>query len=590
MFNILDDLRKVFYLFKVADFKSFKIIFLGMLMCTFFEIISLGSVPVFIILLLDPSTLINNEYGIVIPEFILNTERLKLVVAGSLLVILIFIIKNLYLFLFNYYKNSQLRKIKTNLQKKLFSSYLYAPYLFHLKNNPAYLTRNLIEEIRNCLETINQFLHLFLNTLISFFVLVFIFSVDFKVSIIVLLILGIFSVTFYSSIKKKLILWGKQIQQFKGDLFKQINESINSIKEIKIYEKEKNQSDKFFNKIDSLEKIIFVEGLITLIPIFALEIIAILLITSITSYYLYLGKPMEIIIPLISLYTVASIKIIPAINKISLSFSKIKFFSPSLNLINDQFSFFESFILEDKNSKNEISIDKSTKITFEEVSFTYKKDAIFNINNISTNFHLNQNLGLVGPSGAGKTTLINLITGLIKPTNGVIKINNENISSCISSWRNCIGYVPQDVYLMDDSIKKNIAFGIEEKDIDFEKVKKVAKIAQIHDFILSSESGFETLVGDRGIRISGGQKQRIGIARALYRNPKIIIFDEATSNLDLDNENNLLDEIHNNIIGCSLIIISHRKNSVKYCDKVLLLEKGKLIKEGSVEEIFKDYD
>ena len=290
------------------------------------------------------------------------------------------------------------------------------------------------------------------------------------------------------------------------------------------------------------------------------------------------------------MYTVASIKIIPAINKISLSFSKIKFFSPSLNLINDQFSFFESFILEDKNSKNEISIDKSTKITFEEVSFTYKKDAIFNINNISTNFHLNQNLGLVGPSGAGKTTLINLITGLIKPTNGVIKINNENISSCISSWRNCIGYVPQDVYLMDDSIKKNIAFGIEEKDIDFEKVKKVAKIAQIHDFILSSESGFETLVGDRGIRISGGQKQRIGIARALYRNPKIIIFDEATSNLDLDNENNLLDEIHNNIIGCSLIIISHRKNSVKYCDKVLLLEKGKLIKEGSVEEIFKDYD
>ena len=590
MFEIFKNLKKIFYLFKIADFKSFKSVFLGMMVCTFFEILSLGSVPVFIVLLLDPSTLIDNQYGIPIPEFISNIERLNLVIFGSLLVISIFIIKNLYLFFFNYYKNFQLRKIKTNLQKKLFSSYLYAPYLFHLKNNPAYLTRNLIEEIRNCLESINQFLHLFLNILISFFVLVFIFSVDFKVSTIVLLILGIFSFTFYSSIKKKLILWGKQIQQFKGDLFKQINESINSIKEIKIYEKEKNQSDKFFNKVDSLENIIFVEGLITLIPIFILEIIAILLITSITTYYLYLGKSMDIIIPLISLYTVASIKIIPAINKISLSLSKIKFFSPSLNLINDQFSFFESFILENRKSKKEIFIDTNTKISFNEVSFSYKEGTTFNINNISTDFYLNQNLGLVGPSGAGKTTLINLITGLIKPTSGIIKVNNENLSSHISSWRNCIGYVPQDVYLMDDTIKKNIAFGIDEEDIDFEKVEKVSKIAQIHDFILSSEKAFETPVGDRGIRISGGQKQRIGIARALYRNPKMIIFDEATSNLDLENENNLLDEIHNNIIGCSLIIISHRKNSVKYCDKVLLIEKGKLTKEGSVEEIFKDYD
>ena len=146
---------------------------------------------------------------------------------------------------------------------------------------------------------------------------------------------------------------------------------INSIKEIKIYEKEKNQSDKFFNKVDSLENIIFVEGLITLIPIFILEIIAILLITSITTYYLYLGKSMDIIIPLISLYTVASIKIIPAINKISLSLSKIKFFSPSLNLINDQFSFFESFILENRKSKKEIFIDTNTKISFNEVSFSY---------------------------------------------------------------------------------------------------------------------------------------------------------------------------------------------------------------------------
>ena len=180
MFEIFKNLKKIFYLFKIADFKSFKSLFLGMLVCTFFEIVSLGSVPVFIVLLLDPSTLINNEYGIPIPEFISNIERLNLVIFGSLLVISIFIIKNLYLFLFNYYKNFQLRKIKTNLQKKLFSSYLHAPYLFHLKNNPAYLTRNLIEEIRNCLESINQFLHLFLNMLISFFVLVFIFSVDFK--------------------------------------------------------------------------------------------------------------------------------------------------------------------------------------------------------------------------------------------------------------------------------------------------------------------------------------------------------------------------------------------------------------------------
>ena len=273
-----------------------------------------------------------------------------------------------------------------------------------------------------------------------------------------------------------------------------------------------------------------------------------------------------------------------------MSFSKIKFFSPSLNLIKDQFAYFDNLILENNNSEYKISITKDSKITFDKVFFSYKKNDFFNINNISTSFNLNQNLGVVGPSGSGKTTLINLITGLIKPANGMIKINNENISLHISAWRKCIGYVPQDVYLIDDTIKKNIAFGIEEKNIDFEKVKKVAKIAQIYDFILSSDDGFETIVGDRGTRLSGGQKQRIGIARALYRDPKIIIFDEATSNLDLENENNLLDEIHKNINECSLILISHRKNSVKYCDKILLLEKGKILKEGSVEEIYKDYN
>ena len=194
-------------------------------------------------------------------------------------------------------------------------------------------------------------------------------------------------------------------------------------------------------------------------------------------------------------------------------------------------------------------------------------------------------VGIIGRSGSGKSTLVDLILGLLNPNNGKISVDGINIKYNKNLWQKNIGYIPQDIYLLDDTIKNNIVFGIDEEKIDYKLLNESIKTAQLEKFIELSEYKLDTIVGNRGAKISGGEKQRIGIARALYNNPKILIFDEATSALDIDNENKILEEIYDGINDKTLIIISHRNNTVKYCESIYVMEQGEVIDQGSYSKI-----
>ena len=224
-----------------------------------------------------------------------------------------------------------------------------------------------------------------------------------------------------------------------------------------------------------------------------------------------------------------------------------------------------------------------------DISFDYEEGRRTTLKNINLQIKKGKSVGIIGKSGSGKSTLVDIMLGLLEPQKGGVYFDNKNIKNELSLWQKQIGYIPQDIYLLDDTIKKNITFGLKDDEIDEKLLLQTLKIAQLKDFVDTLPDAINTFVGNRGVKLSGGERQRIGIARAMYNLPKIMVFDEATSSLDIENENKILDEIYENREDKTLIIISHRNNTVKYCDLIYVLEDGKLIDQGSFKEIFNKY-
>ena len=305
-------------------------------------------------------------------------------------------------------------------------------------------------------------------------------------------------------------------------------------------------------------------------------------------------RPVDTILPMISLLAISSVRLIPALNVITSSLSTIRLRKYSINLVVDLIK--EANLLSEKEkseevykkdfSKNEIF---SNNIKLKNISFNYGTDEKIAVNNINIDIAKGKSVGLIGKSGSGKSTLVDIIIGLLEPSTGEILIDDKNIGTKKISWQKQLGYVPQEVYLLDDTIRNNITFGIEKEEIDEKLLSDVIEKSQLKNLINSLSNKLDTLIGDRGARLSGGEKQRIGIARALYNKPKVIVFDEATSSLDIYNENKILKEIYENKKDKTLIIISHRNNTVKYCDLIYVMEDGKIIDNGTFEQIMKKH-
>ena len=343
-----------------------------------------------------------------------------------------------------------------------------------------------------------------------------------------------------------------------------------------------------------MEKISFFSSIINATPRLFLEVSALVAITSICAILIMFGRPVDAILPMISLLAISAVRFIPALNIITSSLTTIRIRKHSIYLIVDLIK--KANLLSGKKksegvykkdfSKNEIF---SNNIKLKNISFNYGTDKKIAVNNINIDIAKGKSVGLVGKSGSGKSTLVDIIIGLLEPSTGEILIDDNNIGTKKISWQKQLGYVPQEVYLLDDTIRNNITFGFEKEEIDERLLSDVIEKSQLKNLINSLSKKLDTLIGDRGARLSGGEKQRIGIARALYNKPKVIVFDEATSALDIYNENKILKEIYENKKDKTLIIISHRNNTVKYCNLIYVMEDGKIIDNGTFEQIMKKH-
>ena len=543
-------------------------IFVMMILNSFLEILSIGALIPLIILFFDGSSSSTFSNIPFLQNIFINIPFALELKNVLFFVVIIFAVKNLFIIFYHFCLGKIIMNIRLRFVNDLYKRYLSQNYEFFLSKNSAEIIRN-INEAQYFSVIMVTYLTLFLELLVILFLSIFLLLINFKVTLLVIIFLSIAIYLINKFSKNKLYLWGFERQKYQKDINKNIFENFLNVKEIKILNKE-NLFLKKLIKIDKfLANIDFKTDIFQQLPRTIIETICVSIICFVIFISLRFLSLSEIII-LVGIYIASLVRLMPSATRISSAIQRIVFFKPLINLVNKEFKL-------KTNNKifQKINIHKKfQQLKLSNVSFNYKKNNKI-LSNIDMTIHKNSISCFVGKNGSGKTTLINIISGLLKPTKGKVLYNND--FKLNKNFLN-VGYVAQNINLIDDTIKNNIIFGNDNDKFNNKNFLHSIKYSGIDGFINKFPQKYNTIVGDRGIKISGGQSQRIGIARALYNNPDILILDEFNSNLDLSSENKIIKNFNILKKTKTIIIITHKKSLIKFCDNAFLIENKKLKK------------
>ena len=570
--NYIREILSNYHFYLDNQFKlRFLFIFILTLLASVIELLGVASLPLLVGLFLENSA---SPYLEEIKNYIKIEKPILFV---SIVILFIFIFKNFFLAFVYYIENVFGKDLNIFLKHKLYKGYLSLPYSYYLNDNPSIFTRNILDDTENVNWYFNVINILLREIITVIFLTSYLIFSDVKTTMSLLIFFSVITYLFYYIIKNKISYFIKNDLFFRKQQLQSLTQSFETIEIIKILKKSDFFETKFKEFTGSKEKFNFYINFLNRLPRLILELAAIFAIVMVIFQFIYYDYNSKDFIPYLTLLIICIIRFIPAftaitnslviIRKVKVSVDRVK---NKINEINKNNIKYE----EDKKNKNfEFSTNK--KIEIKKINFFYNNGNKV-LDNLSFSIEENDSVALIGPSGSGKSTLIKNLLGLLKPKNGEILYNNQNIYKNIASWHGIISYIPQKIYLLDDTIKNNIAFGVEENDINEEKLDNVIKLSNLKSFINNLKNNINTNVGNQGSNISGGQLQRIGIARALYSAPKILIMDEATNSLDEETEKKVIESI-NNINQIKIkIIISHRQSTVNSCNKIYLLDKGNI--------------
>tara|TARA_Y100000591_G_scaffold331974_1_gene367651 strand:- start:2972 stop:4705 length:1734 start_codon:yes stop_codon:yes gene_type:complete len=552
---------KIYLLFLV----SFPLIFL--------ETISIGSLPVYILTIINPESIINFFDKDALTNFLNNMSIEQRALYGLILIIIIFVFKGIYNSAFHFYELSVLKKINLEHAKKLYAHYLNKKVLFFSYNNPSQLIQN-IDDIKRSSTAIFSIFNIVKETLIIFTIFLMLIFASPKIVLISITIFFLPIYFFVSFFRKSLKKRGDIARKHRYQKLKNLQEGFSLIKFIKIIKGEEFALNTFLQNNYRATHQETMLAFISRLPRIILETFSVLAISCIVFFLFRSNLNFETILPTVTLLVVGLIRFIPSIGAILVSLNQYKFHTVSLNNIYEIFT-----EVEKKNLKLNIDLKDtlnektnfSNVIELKNIDFSYLNSKEKILKNINFEIKKNQKVGITGPSGSGKSTLISICLGLIEPNKGNVLCDGKDIFKNLNGWHKNIGYVPQSIHLLDDTIKNNICYGINPKNININNLNHSIDLAEIKEFIEQQPDQINTFIGHEGSRISGGQLQRIGIARALYSRPSILILDEPTSSLDKQNEEQIINSLFS-IKNITVIVISHNPNILKKCDQVLNLE------------------
>lgn len=578
--------RKMFLLLSLRERTQATLLLFMILIMALLDMIGVASILPFVTVITNPSLIETN----LILNIMFQTSEIfgvqnneQFLIALGFLVVVTLIISLIFKALTTYVQLKFIHMREFSIGKRLVEGYLQQSYSWFLSRHSAELAKTILSEINQIIGSgIKPFLDLIAKSMIAIAITVLLFIANPKIALIVSISLGgVYLIIFYI-VREHINKIGKDRLKNNELRFMAISETFGAIKEIKVGKLEQIYLNRFSGPARTFAQTTASSQIIGQLPRYILEAITFGGVVLLMLYLMTQTNRFNSVLPIFTLYIFAGYRLMPALQQIYVSMTKLTFVGPSLDKLYKDIENLK--LLNFNQEKGTLSFNKS--ITLNNINYNYPNSSRTALKDINFTIPIKSKVGLVGTTGSGKTTTVDIILGLLEAQKGTLKVDEKVITKKnVGSWQRLIGYVPQNIYLSDDSIAANIAFGEKPENINQETIIKVCKIANLHNFVIDElPQKYQTLIGERGVRLSGGQLQRIGIARALYRNPQVLILDEATSALDNQTEKEVMDAVNSLNKNITIIIIAHRLNTVKNCDIVFRLEKGKLAAQGSFEE------
>ncbi len=579
--------RQLFSLLSTRQRKNFYLLQVLVILMAIMEIIGVASIVPFMAIVGDMSQLSqDNIIGKVYIASGIDSEYRFVLILGISVLIMLLIASMVSIFTI-WRLTKFAHKTGAELGDRLYSYYLKRDWLYHASGNSAQLIKKIATETpRTTQGIIVQLMTMNAKVVLALFVTITVFLYDPKVALSGFLVFSIAYILLFSVVKIRLQKNGKIISEVYQSRFSLMNEGFGGIKDILLLGRDIDFIDRFKETGRKMAYSLGNNAALSQAPRYFIELVA---FGSIILLVIYLfvthNGELGLIIPSLTVYAVASVKILPAFQQIYSSIADIRANMAAFESIRPDLA--NSVNIKTPVNKNDKNIlNPKSKISIENVTFKYNSKERFALNDLNIEIPVKTVIGIVGPSGSGKSTLIDILLGLIRPEQGNLRVDDEIIDTQnMRSWQNNIGFVAQNIFLSDSSIAENIAFGVSKDEIEIKKVKKAIDLAHLTELVNGLKEGIYTQVGERGVQLSGGQRQRIGIARALYHGAEVLVFDEATSSLDGITEKMIMEAIHEFGGKKTIIMIAHRLKTVEKCDQIFFIDKGKLIDQGTYEEL-----
>lgn len=516
-------------------------------------------------------------------KYLGNPSEPELIAGGLFALLGIYTIKNLFLVGLAWQQSTFLASLLEKTSDRLFGIYMSQPWTFHLQRNSAQLIRNNTTEITMFVNGCSNALLMCTELLVCAGLAAMLIYLEPIAAIVVGIVVGVATYALQSVTSHRISRWAKTRQQYEKKRIQDLQQGLGGAKDVKLLGREDEFLAEYRHATRHVAHAYQRQNFTQSLPRLWYELLATTGLVMLGLALLGQGVSGRAMIPRLGLFAAAAFRLLPSLNRIIASWQSVQFMAPVAATLSDELSL------------RGIALDRATRecapfqnsISLRGVSFIYPNARSPAISDVSLSIAKGSSVGIIGGSGAGKSTLVDVLLGLLTPDTGIVAVDGVDIQSHLREWQNNLGYVPQSIFLTDDTIRRNVAFGVPEKEIDDEAVGRALQAAQMDRFVASLPSGVHTLVGERGVRLSGGQRQRIGIARALYIDPPILVLDEATSSLDINTETDVMSAVNQLHGEKTLIIVAHRLSTVANCDQLIRLENGRVVEFGTHADVIK---
>lgn len=543
----------------------------------------------FLYAILDEQTFAANEYVIYFMNLfgMESTKSFIFFLLGAL--IFMYVFKSVYLIFMTYVQSRFVNRNRCRCTTNLLSQYLHKPYEYYLYAETSTILRTIYGDMDNIFNLLLQCMNLAAELVVSVCLGVFLLFVDFKMMFVVVGLLLAVTIFITKVIKPRLNTVGEAAREEQAGLYKWILQSVTGIKDVKVHDKSDYFTGRYYNNASAYANYQIKNNVLTNLPRLLIETVAIVGILLYVGFSMATGVEMASLLPLISAFALAAMRLLPSVNRVNTYMANIAYYESALNYIyenvdTEALSRQEELDAYRLANPNTTLINLEKEIELRDITFAYPNTDKKIFDQADMKIPVGKSVGVVGASGAGKTTIVDVLLGLLELQNGTITSDGTNIFDNYGAWLAHVGYIPQTIYMLDDSIRNNIAFGVKEEDIDDGRVWEVLEQAQMKTFVEELPDKLDSQIGERGVRISGGQRQRLGIARALYHDPELLIFDEATSALDNDTETAIMEAIDTLHGQKTMVIIAHRLRTIENCDIIYEVKDGKIsMQRGTAE-------